>query len=105
MYNTIPSTRRPCNNYLHRPPIYGYYNNNTSGSEPNDVTSNQLNRNNKPTGVMRSSLPDMSQYVPQYKKYPNYGTTNYPYNNYNDYWYVDDERLPLFTPNYDTRQR
>uniref|UniRef100_A0A1D1YB46 Vacuolar segregation protein 7 n=1 Tax=Anthurium amnicola TaxID=1678845 RepID=A0A1D1YB46_9ARAE len=118
MYGAIPNSHRSYNNYLHRPPLYGYYNS-TSGSETNDVASNQFNRggsqNNfsnpntyKPTGVMRvmrSSLPDMSQYVFPYKKgYPNYGSSNYSYNTYND-WYGDDERLPLFAPNYETRQR
>lgn len=113
MYGAIPNSHRPYSNYLHRPPFYGYYNS-TSGTD--DVAPSQFNRggsqnnfNNhntyKSNGVMRSSLPDMSQYVFQYKKgYPNYGSPNYPYNTYND-WYADDERLPLFAPNYETRQR
>ena len=110
MYGTIPGSHRSYSNYLHRPPFYGgYYNNNTSGSET-DVISNQLDRQNslinpKPTGVMRSSLPDMSQYISHKKGYTNYGPTNHPYN----YWYDNDERLPLFSkwrpPNYETRQR
>ncbi|RIA94765.1 hypothetical protein C1645_817571 [Glomus cerebriforme] len=111
MYGAIPNPHRPYGNYLHRPPFYGFYSNTSD-----DVASNHLNRNGsqnslnnpnayKPTGVMRSSLPDMSQYVFQYKKgYHNYGSTNYPYNAYND-WYGDEERLPLFAPNYETRQR
>ncbi|CAI2163775.1 11771_t:CDS:2 [Funneliformis geosporum] len=101
IYGTIPSHRQ-YNNYLNRPPFYGYYNGNTSGSDTDDPNVSQQNTY-KP-GVMRSSLPDMSQYVAQYKKgYPNYGSTNYPYNG----WYGDDERLPLFAkpPNYETRQR
>lgn len=113
MYGAIPNSHRPYSNYLHRPPFYGYYNS-TSGTD--NVAPNQFNRggsqnnfNNhntyKSNGVMRSSLPDMSQYVFQYKKgYSNYGSSNYPYNAYND-WYADDERLPLFAPNYETRQR
>ena len=112
MYGTI---HRPCN-YLHRPPFNAsiYNGNNSSGPETDEAISNQLNRGgpqnnlispNKPTGVMRSSLPDMSQYIFHKKAYPNYGPANYSYN----YWYDDNERLPLFTkwrqPDYETRQR
>lgn len=118
MYGTI---HRSCS-YLYRPPFNGgcynnnNNNNNTSGSEADEVISNQLNRGgsqnnmispNKPTGVMRSSLPDMSQYGFHKKGYPNYGPANFPYNSYS-YWYDDDERLPLFakwrSPDYETRQ-
>ncbi|GBC05395.1 hypothetical protein RclHR1_00620035 [Rhizophagus clarus] len=112
MYGAIPNSHRPYSNYLHRPPFYGYYNA-TSGADdvaPNQYrggSHNNFNNHNtyKSNGVMRSSLPDMSQYVFQYKKgYPNYGASNYPYNTYNN-WYADDERLPLFAPNYEARQR
>lgn len=106
IYGAIPS-HRSYNNYLNRPPFYGYYNGNSSGSDTDDMNSNQSSGSQhntyKPTGVMRSSLPDMSQYVAQYKKgYPNYGSTNYLYNG----WYGDEERLPLFAkpPKFETPQ-
>ncbi|KAG9286395.1 hypothetical protein G9A89_014561 [Geosiphon pyriformis] len=124
LYSAMPNPRRvpfhTISNY-HRPPFYGnypqFYNGgNTSGSETDDASiqpnqkgssSPTLLPHHKPTGVMRASLPDMSQYS---KGYPNYGTTSYYYNDpfYHDWYSGDDERLPLFAkwrPPYEDRRR
>ncbi|CAG8454092.1 14632_t:CDS:2 [Ambispora leptoticha] len=107
---SLPNSRRP---------FYGggvfYSNGSTPGSDTDDgsnrkgtTPNNLLSPTHKPTGVMRASLPDMSQYS---KGHPNYGATGYYYNDpfYHDWYGVgDDERLPLFAkwrPPYEDQRR
>ncbi|CAG8562422.1 6917_t:CDS:2 [Dentiscutata erythropus] len=85
VYNAFSAPYRTYNTFPHRSHFPAYYNNNPE-SNSQSPNSQSPNPNNKPTGVMRSSLPDMSQYV---KALPNYAPL---YNN----WYVNDERYPLF---------
>ncbi|RIB26767.1 hypothetical protein C2G38_2029946 [Gigaspora rosea] len=105
VYNAFSTPYRTYNTFPHRSHFpNGFYNNNPSASEykPSNSQSPNPNNNpnNKPNGVMRSSLPDMSQYV---KALPNYAPSNYLYSN----WY--DERYPLFAKtrpqSYETRRR
>ncbi|CAG8440601.1 13250_t:CDS:2 [Cetraspora pellucida] len=96
IYNTAFSPHRTYNTFPNRSHFpTGFYHNNPPSDSVDIIPNHSPNdkSNNKPTGVMRSSLPDMSQYV---KGLPNYDTSNYLYNNYNN-WYVNDERLPLFS--------